>query len=190
MRHGSDSPAWRAAAKVRLMAFDVDGVMTDGRLWYDEAGREMKAFHALDGQGIRLLQAAGLHVAMITGRESGVVAARAANLGITHVFQGVADKGACFSGLLAALALSPEAAGFMGDDVIDLPAISLAAFSAAPPNAHVAVRRAVSFLTRARGGEGAVREVCDFLLAAQDMEEIASRRWQKMASGKPGGAHG
>lgn len=153
------------------MAFDIDGVMTDGRLYYTEDGQEIKAFNALDGQGLRLLQQAGIDLAIITGRVSGAVAARARDLEIPHLFQGVAGKYACMDALLSRLRLSWANAGYMGDDIIDLPVLRAAGFAAAPANAHARVLADAGFVTTARGGEGAVREVCDFILAAQGREE-------------------
>jgi 3-deoxy-D-manno-octulosonate 8-phosphate phosphatase (KDO 8-P phosphatase) len=154
------------AARVKLMAFDIDGVMTDGKLYYTEDGRELKAFNTLDGQGLRFLQQAGVDLAIITGRVSGAVTARANNLDIRHLFQGVADKHACMSALLAKLGLDWSEAGYMGDDVVDLPTMQACAFSAAPDNAHSTARARACFVTASRGGEGAVREVCDFILAS------------------------
>ena len=169
--------AKRAASSLKLMAFDVDGVLSDGRLYYGEDGQEWKAFNTLDGQGLRFLQQAGIELAIITGRTSGAVAARAANLEIRHLFQGVADKRACLSSLLDQLKLSPLEAGYMGDDVVDLPVMLFSAFSAAPANAHPQVRENALFVTQARGGEGAVREVCDLILSAQGKYESVLKPW-------------
>lgn len=155
------------AARLKLMAFDIDGVMTDGRLYFTEDGTEFKAFHTLDGHGLKMLQSAGIELAIITGRTSGAVSARAANLGITHLFQGVADKRDCLGRLLRHLGLSWDEAGYMGDDIVDLPVMSACGFCAAPKNAHSAVHRHAHLLTRASGGAGAVREACEFILAAQ-----------------------
>jgi len=171
------STAQSHAARLKLMAFDVDGVLTDGRLYYGEDGQEWKAFNTLDGQGLRFLQQAGIELAIITGRTSGAVAARAANLGITHLFQGIADKRACLAALLDRLKLSPEVAGYMGDDVVDLPVMRLCAFSAAPANAHPLVRERALFVTEARGGEGSVRELSDFILTAQGKYESTLEPW-------------
>lgn len=155
------------AAHLKLMAFDVDGVMSDGKLYFTEDGREFKAFHTLDGHGLKMLQQAGVVLAIITGRQSGAVAARAANLGISHLFQGVHDKGACMQALLTQLQLPWSAAGYMGDDVMDLPVMLGCGLALAPANAHAAVRARAHWVSLARGGEGAVREACDFILAAQ-----------------------
>jgi 3-deoxy-D-manno-octulosonate 8-phosphate phosphatase (KDO 8-P phosphatase) len=173
----SATKARRAAARLKLMAFDIDGVLTDGRLYYGEDGKEWKAFNTLDGQGLRFLQMTGIELAIITGRNSGAVAARAANLSIQHLFQGVTDKRACLATLLNNLKLSPEEAGYMGDDVVDLPVMLLCAFSAAPANAHPLVRKRALFVSRARGGEGAVREVSDLILTAQGKYESVLSPW-------------
>ncbi|MDR0674035.1 MAG: HAD hydrolase family protein [Zoogloeaceae bacterium] len=159
------------AARIKLMAFDVDGVMTDGRLYYTDAGQEIKAFNTLDGQGLRFLQQAGIDLAIITGRVSGAVTARARELGIFHLFQGVSDKLAAMSALLSRLNLPWANAGYMGDDAIDLPALRAVGFAAAPVNAHRRVLAEAGFVTVAKGGEGAVREVCDFILAAREGRE-------------------
>ncbi|GHT93706.1 3-deoxy-D-manno-octulosonate 8-phosphate phosphatase [Betaproteobacteria bacterium] len=159
--------AHERAANIKLIAFDIDGVMTDGKLYYTDDGRELKAFNTQDGQGLRFLQQAGVALAIITGRTSGAVAARAKNLDIHHLFQGVSDKHACMSALLAQLGLDWSEAAYMGDDVVDLPTMQACAFSAAPDNAHPTVRAKANFVTAHRGGEGAVREVCDLILAAR-----------------------
>jgi len=166
-------PARAKAAQLRLMAFDIDGVMTDGRLYFTEDGREFKAFNTLDGHGLKMLQKAGVSLAIITGRTSGAVAARAANLGISQLYQGVENKAACMAQLLKDMNLTWEAAGYMGDDVVDLPLMLACGFSAAPANSHPAVKERAHILTTGRGGEGAVREVCDFILAAQGKLDAA-----------------
>jgi 3-deoxy-D-manno-octulosonate 8-phosphate phosphatase (KDO 8-P phosphatase) len=155
------------------MAFDVDGVMTDGQLYFTGDGQESKAFHTLDGQGVKLLQMMGITPAIITGRHSGAVAVRAAGLGIEQVFQGVGDKRACLEELLTRLGLSWRESGYMGDDLIDLAALAACGFSAAPANAHAYVRARVDLVATAQGGAGAVREVCDFILAAQGKLDAA-----------------
>ena len=127
------------ARKLRLMAFDVDGVMTDGSIYYTDAGTELKAFNALDGAGLKMLEKAGITVAIITGRQAACVEQRARNLGIERLHQGVHDKVACLQTMLADLGLDATAAGYMGDDVMDLGAMSLCGFAVAPANAHDAV---------------------------------------------------
>ena len=155
------------AAHIRLMIFDVDGILTDGSLHFSADGEALKTFNVLDGQGIRLLQKAGIITAIISARQSAIVSRRAADLGITHVRQGIHDKKTAFLELLAELDIPARESGFIGDDVIDLPILSRVGFSASVPNGHAEVRRRVQYVTEAAGGKGAVREICDFILRAQ-----------------------
>jgi 3-deoxy-D-manno-octulosonate 8-phosphate phosphatase (KDO 8-P phosphatase) len=171
------SNATLRAGKLRLMAFDVDGVMTDGSIYYTDSGSELKAFNALDGAGLKMLEKAGITVAIITGRKAPCVDVRARNLGLDRLYQGVHDKSECLRGLLAELGLAPEQAGFMGDDVMDLAVMGLCGFSAAPANAHDAVLARAALVTRKEGGRGAVREVCDFILAAQGRLDDVIAPW-------------
>lgn len=161
------------AARLKLMAFDIDGVMTDGSLYFTEDGKEFKAFNTLDGHGLKMLQKAGVELAIITGRTSGAVSARAANLGIHRLYQGVENKQECLGRLLAELQLPWQAAGYMGDDVVDLPVMLACGFSAAPANSHAAVKARATVVTEGKGGAGAVREVCEFILAAQGQLDTA-----------------
>lgn len=161
------------ARRLKLMAFDVDGVMTDGRIYYTDEGSELKAFNTLDGHGMKMLAAAGVQLAIITGRTSRCVQARAANLGITLLQQGVHDKLSAMRDLVATLGLSLDEAGYIGDDVVDLPVMQACGFSAAPANAHPAVRTRARWLATLRGGEGAVREMCDALLVARGQYDDA-----------------
>ena len=156
-----------AVKKLRFMAFDVDGVLTDGKLTYMADGSESKTFYTLDGAGVRMLQKAGITVGWITGRTSPAVEHRAKNLGITHLAQGVSDKRTAFAAWLAAADLNFEQAGFMGDDLIDLAVMQACGFSAAPANAVAVVRAQADLVTPERGGEGAVRTVCEHILEAQ-----------------------
>lgn len=165
------------ARKVQLMAFDVDGVMTDGSIYYTDEGTELKAFNALDGAGLKMLEKAGITVAIITGRKAPCVELRARNLGIPRLHQGVHDKAACLNGMLAELGLSADQAGYMGDDVMDLGVMGLCGFSAAPANGHDSVLQRAALVTRKCGGHGAVREVCDFILAAQGKLEDVIAPW-------------
>lgn len=155
------------AAGLRFMAFDVDGVLTDGTLYFTSAGDEMKAFNTLDGHGLKLLQQCGLRLAIISGRRSRALELRAQNLGIDLLRQGVEDKRAELLALLGQLGLAPAQAGYMGDDVVDLPILRACGFSATVGDGHPFVQRHVDYVTRRPGGRGAVREVCDFILAAQ-----------------------
>ena len=159
------------ASRIKLIAFDIDGVMTDGGLHYTDDGDELKTFNVQDGLGLKLLQRAGLELAIVTGRNSGVVAARAADLGIVHVFQGVGDKRATVEGLLTTLGLSWADCAFMGDDLIDLAVMAQCGLAIAPANAHHWVLPVAHWVTPRRGGEGAGRDACDLLLHAQDHVE-------------------
>ncbi|MBV8143442.1 MAG: HAD-IIIA family hydrolase [Gammaproteobacteria bacterium] len=152
-------------AAIRLLVLDVDGVLTDGRLYFGARGESLKAFHVRDGVGLKQLQRAGLTVAVISGRRSAMVATRCRELGVRHVLQGVADKLAALMRLCARLKLTPAACACVGDDLPDVPLMRVAALSFAVADAHVTARRAADIVTRLPGGAGAVREVCDHLLA-------------------------
>lgn len=154
------------ASNIRLVCFDVDGTLTDGRLTLDADGRETKSFHVHDGQGIVLLRQCGIEVAFITARRSEVAERRARELGVRcHI--GVKDKLACVRALCAELGIGLDAVCFMGDDLPDLPAMRVVGLSAAPGNAHALTAAAAELRTVAKAGKGAAREVCDLLLAAQ-----------------------
>ncbi len=165
------------ARRVRLMLFDVDGVLTDGRLWYGPSGEALKTFGALDGQGIKLLMQSGIAVALLSGRTFPAVAVRAAELGVPHVLQGVEDKLAAFKSLCAKLGIPAGETGFMGDDLIDLPVLRRCGFACAPHEAHEAVRRRVQYVACAPAGAGAAREICDFLMRSQGTLEAALARY-------------
>jgi 3-deoxy-D-manno-octulosonate 8-phosphate phosphatase (KDO 8-P phosphatase) len=166
------------AAKIRLVCFDVDGTLTDGRLYYDSEGRESKAFHVLDGQGLVLLRRAGIAVALITARNSKAAEHRAADLGVA-VFTGVKDKLAQVRALCEQQGIGLEEVAFMGDDLPDLAAMQAVGLSVAPPNAHAWIAARVHHLTAARGGEGAARELCDLLLDAQGRSEALLAGWAR-----------
>jgi 3-deoxy-D-manno-octulosonate 8-phosphate phosphatase (KDO 8-P phosphatase) len=155
------------ARKLRLMAFDVDGVLSEGSLNYNDDGVEMKAFNSLDGLGMKMLQRAGITVAIITGRKARCVEWRMKNLGIDILYQGIEDKRATMEELLAKLGVSAEEAGYMGDDIVDLHIMDLCGFAAAPADSHEMVFDYVDFASSKIGGRGAVREVCEFILDAQ-----------------------
>lgn len=161
-------PALERAAAVRLMIFDVDGVMTDGGLVYAESGEELKVFNSLDGHGLKMLRQSGVNLAIITGRTSQIVSHRAANLGIEHVIQGAHDKRAAFEDLLHRTGYTPEDCGYMGDDVVDLPVMRRVGFAVAVPDAPPLVHQHAHYVTGAAGGRGAVREACEVIMQAQD----------------------
>jgi 3-deoxy-D-manno-octulosonate 8-phosphate phosphatase (KDO 8-P phosphatase) len=167
------SPAQNKAAQVRLMIFDVDGILTDGSLHFGPEGEMMKTFNVLDGQGIKLLQQAGIATAIISARQSAIVSKRASDLGISHVMQGIHDKKSAFLTLTQDLGIAHEHCGFIGDDVIDLPILLRVGFAASVPNGHQEVQTRVDYITKASGGRGAAREVCDFILKAQNKYEAA-----------------
>lgn len=155
------------AAKVRLMGFDIDGVMTDGRLYFSTEGDFCKAFFSRDGLGLKLLAKSGVKLAIITGRDSPIVTRRAANLGIGLVLQGIEDKREAMASLLEREHLTMAQCGYMGDDLIDLPLLKACGFSATVPDGHPLVREHVAYVTQAPAGRGAVREVCELILRAQ-----------------------
>jgi len=167
------SDARQRASRLRLMIFDVDGILTDGSLQYGPHGEMLKTFNVLDGLGIKLLQQSGVVTAIITARNSEIVARRATDLGIVHLLQGVHDKKSAFEGLLANLSITAQDSGFIGDDLIDLPVLLRVGFAASVPNGHPEVRSRVHYVTQAGGGGGAVRELCDFILHAQGNYEAA-----------------
>jgi 3-deoxy-D-manno-octulosonate 8-phosphate phosphatase (KDO 8-P phosphatase) len=155
------------ARAIRLLTCDVDGVLTDGRLWYGDDGRETKAFHSLDGVGLKMLAGAGVAIAWITGSNAPAVAHRARALGVVRLIQGTEDKLAPWEALRRELGLPPAACAHVGDDLPDLPVLARCGLAACVPHAPDAVRARVHYVTRRDGGEGAVREVCDLILAAQ-----------------------
>lgn len=155
------------AKLIRLMAFDVDGVMTDGGLYLSDSGEEFKRFNSLDGHGLKMLRASGVEIAIITGRTSRCVASRAENLGIAHVFQGVENKLETMISLLNKLKLSRDAAAYMGDDVVDLSVMRHVGLAISVPESPQLVREHSDYVTQRGGGHGAVREACELIMSAQ-----------------------
>ncbi len=166
------------ASRVKLACFDVDGTLTDGRLYYDDAGGESKAFHILDGQGLVLLRKAGIAVALITARNSKAAERRGAELGI-EVFTGSKDKLGQVRALCERQGLGLDEAAFMGDDLPDLAPIRAVGLGVAPGNAHRWIAERAHWVTAARGGEGAARELCDLLLDAQGRTEALLAEWTR-----------
>lgn len=161
------------AAQIRLLALDVDGVLTDGRLYFAEDGQELKTFDTQDGHGIKMLQQSGVICAIITGRNTKLVERRAKNLGIAHLLQGREDKLVALRELSAELGIALENMAYVGDDWPDLPAIRAAGLGVAVANAHNELHTHADYVTHLQGGRGAVREVCDLLLKAQHNYDAA-----------------
>lgn len=169
------------ASQISLLILDVDGVLTDGSLFYDNHGQEYKAFNSRDGHGLRMLQDAGVKVAILTGRKSELVMHRANNLGIPAelVYQGHRDKRPAFAALLANTGIAPERIAYVGDDVIDLPVMSKVGLAIAVGDAHPFVKEHADWVTHAPGGKGAVRETCEMLLDARgQLQDILARYLQ------------
>ncbi len=156
------------AARIKLAAFDIDGVLTDGLLYLGPEGQEFKATSVKDGHGLVMLKRAGVELAVISGRPSAAMAARCVELGIEHVALGVRDKLAVFRKLLERLKLKPDQTCFMGDDTPDLPLMEFVGLALAPSDAMEAVLEAAHWVSRSPGGKGAVREACDLLIAARE----------------------
>lgn len=169
----------RRAAGIRLAVFDVDGVLTDGNLILGADGDEFKVFHVRDGQGLVMLRECGIQAAVISARESRAVSDRMQALGIEYVFLGRDDKHAALAELVARLRLRPDQAAYVGDDVLDLPAMAAAGLAITVADAHPLVRKRAHWVTQSPGGRGAVREVCELLLRAQDRLDDFHNRYLK-----------
>jgi 3-deoxy-D-manno-octulosonate 8-phosphate phosphatase (KDO 8-P phosphatase) len=167
------------AKSVRLLVLDVDGVLTDGRLYYADDGVELKAFNIQDGLGLRMLSASGVAVAIISGRRSKALELRAQNLGVTHVFQGAGDKLSVFEPLLIRLSLTAAQAASIGDDLPDLPLLRRCGLAVCVPEAPALVREHVHFVTQRAGGRGAVRELCELIMSAQGTLETQLHEFMK-----------
>ena len=155
------------AADIKLVIFDVDGVLTNGGLFFGDSGEEYKMFNSKDGHGMKMLQDSGVHIAIITGRSSNVVTQRMINLGIEHVFQGVADKNIAYQELKAQLGINDSNIAYMGDDVIDLPVMTKVGLSMAVADAHSVVIENADWTSQYKGGHGAAREACEMIMQAQ-----------------------
>ncbi|NND81274.1 MAG: HAD-IIIA family hydrolase [Gammaproteobacteria bacterium] len=166
------------AAAVKLALFDVDGVLTDGKLHYSENGEQVKVFHALDGHGLKMLQAAGIEVGVISARNSKALQRRLDDLGVRHAHLGVDDKQAVFQSLLKQLNLSGDACSFTGDDVIDLPVMQACGLKFSVSNGHFIVRELADWVAPVVGGEGAVRAICDVILYSQDNYPLGDAQGQ------------
>lgn len=167
------------ARAVRLLVLDVDGVLTDGHLYYADDGVELKAFNIQDGLGLRMLSVSGIIIAIISGRRSKALELRAENLGVKHVFQGVSDKLLVFEQLLTSLSLNAGAAAAIGDDLPDLPVLRRCELAACVPEAPALLRDHVHYVTQRGGGRGAVREVCELIMTAQGTLEARLHEFMK-----------
>ena len=166
-------------AAIKLLLLDVDGVLTDGRIIYDNQGNELKAFDVKDGHGLKMLQRAGIKIGIITGRTSDVVRKRAQELGIDIVYQGILQKIEPYREILAELSLSDEQVAYVGDDIVDLPILRRVGFSATVADASPDVPPLVDYVTASCGGRGAVREICDLLLkAAGRWDDLTARYFE------------
>ena len=155
------------AKVIKLVVFDVDGVMTDGGLTIGDDGQEYKTFNSQDGLGMKLLKASGVQLAIITGRTSNIVKQRSDSIGIAHFYQGVDDKLAVFNELVAKLNITPQHAAFMGDDVVDVPPMLRCGLAVSVPAAPSIVQARAHYVTKKHGGHGAVRELCELIMHAQ-----------------------
>lgn len=165
------------AKNIRLACFDVDGTLTDGKLYFDSEGRESKAFNVHDGQGLRLLEDNGIAVAFITARESASAKARAQDLRLSYVFLGVKDKAACLQTLCKELNITPQQVAYMGDDVPDLAAMKHCALACVPANAHPWMFDHADWIIPKNAGDGAARALCDFILESKGLMPAILKRW-------------
>ncbi len=165
--------AYLRAKNIKLIIFDVDGVLTDGGLYFSDEGIELKRFNSLDGLGIKLLRQSGVEPAIISARNTPNVAHRMKNLGIKHFYQGQSDKKNAYQELLDKLSLTSDEVAYVGDDIIDLPVMRQIGLPIAVANAHDLVKDNACIVTDKLGGHGAVREVCDFILKAQNNYDSA-----------------
>jgi len=168
---GYDPLLLERAARIRALVLDVDGVLTDGQLYFDNQGNEMKAFSTRDGLGMRAVQQCGMVLALITGRQSQIVAHRAANLGIEHVYQGRNDKLNAFHDLLAETGFEASEVCYAGDDWVDIPVLDRVGLAVTVADADAVIKSRVHWVTSKPGGRGAVREICDLILAARGLDQ-------------------
>jgi 3-deoxy-D-manno-octulosonate 8-phosphate phosphatase (KDO 8-P phosphatase) len=171
--------ATNSASRVRLLILDVDGVLTDGGLQFDNRGEEYKTFNSLDGHGIRMMLENNIEIAVITGRESKIVSHRMNDLGVSHVYQGCRNKRSAFDELLRQTGLNPDQVAYMGDDLPDLPILKRVGLAIAVNNAHSFVKQHCDWVTSQNGGSGAVREATDFILQAQSLLDAMHRQYLK-----------
>ncbi|WP_107688260.1 KdsC family phosphatase [Neisseria wadsworthii] len=167
------------AAKIKLLIMDVDGVLTDGRIFIRDNGEEIKSFHTLDGHGLKMLQQSGVQTAIITGRDAPSVGVRVKQIGIQHYYKGIHDKKAAYNELRLAAGVEEQECAFIGDDVVDLPVMVRCGLPVAVPEAHDFVLQHVAYVTRRPAGKGAVRELCDLIMQAQGTLQSALEEYIK-----------
>ncbi|WP_373761910.1 KdsC family phosphatase [Neisseria dentiae] len=167
------------AAAVKLLIMDVDGVLTDGRIFIRDNGEEIKSFHTLDGHGLKMLQATGVQTAIITGRDAPSVGVRVRQLGIGHYYKGIHDKRAAYAQLRAEAGVEEHECAFIGDDVVDLPVMVRCGLPVAVPEAHWFTLQHAAYVTQKSAGNGAVRELCDLIMQAQGTLEAALQEYVK-----------
>lgn len=173
------TPVEERAKRIKVVAFDVDGVMTSGALTLGDDGLEYKSFHSLDGLGMKMLKATGVQMAIITARSSNVVSERAKNTGIAHVYQGAENKYEAFKQLIEDLGVSAEECAFMGDDVVDLPPMRRSGLAVTVPHAMPLVKQYAHYVTERQAGFGAVRELCELIMKAQGTYEAQIAQFLK-----------
>ena len=162
-----DPELQQRAAHIKLLILDVDGVLTDGRIFIRDDGEEIKSFHTLDGHGLKMLQASGVQTAVVTGRDAPSVGIRVKQLGINYYFKGISDKRAAYEELRAKAGVEEGECAFVGDDVVDLPVMVRCGLPVAVPDAHWFALQHAAYITKHAGGAGAVREVCDLIMRAK-----------------------
>lgn len=174
------SPELKArASRIKLLILDVDGVLTDGRIYIRDTGEEIKSFHTLDGHGLKMLQQSGVQTAIITGRDAPSVAIRVQQLGINYYFKGIHDKRATYAQLREQAGVDKDECAFVGDDVVDLPVMVHCGLAVAVPQAHWFTLQHADYVTQKEGGKGAVREVCDLIMHAQNTLDPALNEYIK-----------
>ena len=167
------------AAKIKLLVMDVDGVLTDGRIFIRDDGEEIKSFHTLDGHGLKMLQQSGVQTAIITGRDAPSVGVRVRQLGIAYYFKGIHDKRAAYAELREQAGVAEDECAFIGDDVVDLPVMVRCGLPVAVPEAHWFAKQHAAYVTQRSGGQGAVRELCDLIMQAQGTLDAALAEYVK-----------
>jgi 3-deoxy-D-manno-octulosonate 8-phosphate phosphatase (KDO 8-P phosphatase) len=177
--HSPDYPAevWQRAQNIRLLLLDVDGVLTEGQLFFDAKGEALKVFHVRDGHGLKMAQRGGLEVALLSGRRSDAAFHRARELGISRFYEGLRDKVAVLEELLATLGLTPREVAMVADDLVDLPVLTRVGLAVAVADAVPEVKAAAHWVTSLPGGRGAVRQVTDLLLKARGQWPEIAGRW-------------